>query len=335
MSSRPSLLLVLLVIMPLCLLAWLGTYLARDAVNRTRETNLVFQSAEFSSVNPQILQGVRANMAELARSAMVPVYLAVASGSLLVLALGWLFFRESHRAMRDARERVSFVNHVSHELKTPLTNIQLYAELATERAEGVEDDTAVRYLGIIGTETARLSRLINNVLNLARKQRDRLTIQLRESILDDVVRKALETWRSPLESRGMVLNLKLGAPEPMQIDSDAIEQILGNLISNVEKYALSGKYLGIFTETGAKGVRLTVEDRGAGVPVGMQETVFGAFERLRSDLTEGVSGTGIGLTISRELAHLHSGKLEVDAGYREGARFVLTLPKKSDENPGS
>ena len=67
----------------------------------------------------------------------------------------------------------------------------------------------------------------------------------------------------------------------------------------------------------------------------MQETVFGAFERLRSDLTEGVSGTGIGLTISRELAHLHGGKLEVDAGYREGARFVLTLPKKSDENPGS
>jgi signal transduction histidine kinase len=267
------------------------------------------------------------------------LFLAVAVAGLpfglLVLALGWLFFRESHRAMRDARERVSFVNHVSHELKTPLTNIQLYAELATERAEGVEDDTAVRYLGIIGTETARLSRLINNVLNLARKQRDRLTIQLGESILDDVVRNALETWRSPLESRGIELNLKLGAPEPMQIDSDAIEQILGNLISNVEKYALSGKYLGIFTETGAKGVRLTVEDRGAGVPVGMQETVFGAFERLRSDLTEGVSGTGIGLTISRELAHLHGGTLEVDAGYREGARFVLTLPKKPDENPGS
>ena len=327
MSQRPSLLLILLVVMPLSLLAWLGSYLARDAARRTEETRRLVRDPRFAAVDPQLIDDVKGHTEEFARTAMLPVYLAVGSGSVLVAALGWLYFRESNRAMREAQQRVTFVNQVSHELKTPLTNIQLYAEMAADRAEKAGDETALRYLGVVGAETSRLSRLINNVLNLARKQRDKLTVQLRPAVLDEVVEKAAEHWRALLESRQIAIESSLNAPHRLKLDADAVTQILGNLLSNVEKYAGQGKYVGIATDMDETCVRLIVQDRGPGIEAGKRDMVFEAFERLRSDLTEGVSGTGIGLTISRELARLHGGTLEVDVNYREGARFVLTIPK--------
>lgn len=327
MSQRPSLLLVLLVVMPLSLLAWLGSYLARDAERRMQDTRKLVSDPRFASVDPALITEVKTQTEEFAKSALLPVYLAVGSGGLLVVALGWLFYRESNRAMREAQQRVTFVNQVSHELKTPLTNIQLYAEMAADRAEKADDQTAVRYLGVVGAETSRLSRLINNVLNLARQQRDKLSVQVRPAILDDLVEKAAEHWRALLESREIKVDLSLNAPQYVKLDADAITQIIGNLISNVEKYAASGKYLRLVTEMDDRSMRLLVEDRGPGIAAAKRETVFEAFERLRSDLNEGVSGTGIGLTISRELARLHGGTLEVDPNCREGARFVLSIPR--------
>lgn len=327
MPQKPSLLLILLVVMPLSLLAWLGSYLARDADKRMQETRKLVSDPRFASVDRILIEEVKQHTEGFARTALLPVYLAVGSGSLLVVALGWLFYRESNRAMREAQQRVTFVNQVSHELKTPLTNIQLYAEMASDRAEKADDQTAVRYLGVVSAETSRLSRLINNVLNLARQQRDRLSVQVRPSVLDDVVEKAVEHWRALLESRQIDVRLSLAAPQHVKLDADAIAQIIGNLLSNVEKYAAQGKFVRIATEMDDACARLIVEDRGPGITAAKREVVFEAFERLRSDLTEGVSGTGIGLTISRELARLHGGSLEVDANFHEGARFVLTIPR--------
>ena len=226
MSQRPTILLVLLVVMPLSLLAWLGSFLARDAAKRSEETRRLVQDPRFAAVDPLLIEDMKRHTDEFARSALLPVYLAVASGSVLVVALGWLFFRESTRAMREAQQRVTFVNQVSHELKTPLTNIQLYAEMAAGRAEKVDDQTALRYLGVVGAETSRLSRLINNVLSLARQQRDRLTVQMRRTVLDEVVSKTTEHWWALLESRGIAIDLKLAAP-------DGIGMLTGAIIATV------------------------------------------------------------------------------------------------------
>lgn len=326
MSQRPSLLLVLLVVLPLSLLAWLGTYLARDATRRTERTMEMLQDRKFASVDPGLIREMRAYSKTMEQHTLLPVYLAVGSGSVLVLVLGWLIFRESTRAMREAQGRVSFVNHVSHELKTPLTNIQLYAEMALDRVEAAEDEKGVRYLKVITAETARLTRLINNVLNLARKQRTRLTVQPQEAVLDEVVKGALAHWTTLLEGRGVALEVDLRAPEVVRFDPDAVVQILGNLLSNVEKYAAEGQWVRIATEADVGWVRLIVEDRGKGIPASQREKVFEAFERVRSDLTEGVSGTGIGLTISRELAVLHGGSLVLDGNSKAGARFIVNLP---------
>lgn len=260
---------------------------------------------------------------------LFPILLGVGSGSVLVLALAWMSSRESARELRVAQQRVTFVNQVSHELRTPLTNIRLYAEMAHHRAEKAGDIIAQRHLGVVETETTRLNRLIQNVLNYARQQRDKLTVQPKEVALDDVLKRAITAWRPLLESKGFEIDLKLQGPDQIKVDADAVEQIVGNLISNVDKYASHGKWIGIRTETDEENARIIVEDRGPGIPAGKRKAVFEAFERLRSDLTEGVSGTGIGLTISRELADLHGGSLRVCSVYRDGARFILTLPLKS------
>ena len=266
---------------------------------------------------------------EFPKPYLFPILLGVSSGIVLVFVVGWLYFHESASEIRVAQQRVTFVNQISHELKTPLTNIRLYAEMAAHRAESQGDSIAKRQLGVVEAETCRLDRLIQNVLNYARQQRDKLTIQTKPLALDQNVSRIAEFWKPLLENKGFEIVTSLNGPETINADPDAIEQILGNLISNVDKYANSGKWIAIRTEHDERNTRIIVEDHGPGIPSGKRRTVFEPFERLRSDLAEGVSGTGIGLTISRELAQLHGGTLTVCPDYRDGARFILTLPTKS------
>lgn len=263
---------------------------------------------------------------EFPKPYLFPILLGVGSGIVLVFVVGWLYFHESAREIRLAQQRVTFVNQISHELKTPLTNIRLYAEMASHRAESQGDAIAKRQLGVVEAETSRLDRLIQNVLNYARQQRDKLTIQPTEVVLDDLVSRTVEFWKPLLQNKGFEIVHALNGPPLIKADADALEQILGNLISNVDKYGIAGKWICIRTEHDARHTRIIVEDRGPGIPAGKRRSIFEPFERLRSDLTEGVSGTGIGLTISRELAQLHGGTLTVCPNYREGARFILTLP---------
>jgi signal transduction histidine kinase len=270
---------------------------------------------------------------EFPSASLFPILLGATSGSLLLPSLAWLFFRENRRELRLAQQRVSFVNQVSHELKTPLTNIRLYAEMVRARAEEADDKVAVRQLTVVESETARLSRLIQNVLNFARKQRERLSIQPRQINLSGLIENLASQWRPILTKRGIELHLDQPERVELEADPDAIEQILGNLLSNIEKYAADGCYVRLFLEDDSKHVRVSVEDKGPGIPASKKEFIFEPFERLRSDLREGVSGTGIGLTISRELARLHGGDLVVDPSYACGARFVLTLPLKPTPPP--
>lgn len=263
---------------------------------------------------------------EFPKPYLFPIMLGMGSGVMLIIVLAWLYFNESAREFSLAQQRVTFVNQISHELKTPLTNIRLYAEMAAHRAESSGDTAMMRQLSVVENETSRLDRLIQNVLNFARQQRDKLTIAPKPVSLDDIARRTVEFWRPTLEAKGFEIHLELHGPAVIQADADALSQILGNLLSNVEKYGLAGRYVGLRTELHGEDARVIVEDRGPGIPAGKRKTVFEPFERLRSDLNEGVSGTGIGLTISRELAQLHGGKLIVCPHYREGARFILSLP---------
>ena len=247
----------------------------------------------------------------------------LAAAGVLVAGLALYFFRESSRDLREAARRVSGVNRVSHELKGPLTNIRLYGELLQEKIPE-EDGPASRAIGVIVSESQRLSRLIHNILTFSRKQQGRLSLHLRPGVIDDVVRSAIARWAPALAARGIEPAFAAGAPRTVSLDPDALEGILDNLLGNAEKYAPGSGALEVASAQDGAAARIVVADRGPGIPWRRREEVFRPFHRLDDRLTEGVSGTGLGLTIARDLARLHGGDVRLLRS-EGGARFEVTL----------
>jgi signal transduction histidine kinase len=258
------------------------------------------------------------------RSALVfnmLVGLALAAFALVVLAV--YFYRESTRELREAAQRVSFVNQVSHELKTPLTNIRLYAELL-DREIPPDDEKMREHLDVVVTESQRLSRLIANILTFSRQQRQTLRLHMAPGIIDEAVASVIGYFRPSLEGKGVAIEFHPGAPRVVTFDADALGQILGNLFSNVEKYAAAGGLLTVTSRQDDERTIITVADHGPGIGPRERDRVFQPFYRVHDSLTEGVAGTGIGLPIARDLARRHGGDL-VLLPAEKGAAFQLTI----------
>lgn len=257
------------------------------------------------------------------------VIAAVAAVALVLSLLAlWLYGLRSGE-MRLAAQRVSFVNQVSHELKTPLTNIRLYAEMLEARlvdpAGEPADPRSTRWLEIIVSESQRLSRLITNVLTLSRHQQGRgLRINPVEDEPEDILGETLAAFEAAFSARGVVVERRRGADGTALVDRDALGQILANLLSNVEKYGASGRALSVRSHRAGDVVSVEIADRGPGIPAAERERVFEPFVRLSDRPTDGAAGTGIGLDIARRLARLHGGDLDL-ADTEVGACFRLTI----------
>lgn len=245
-----------------------------------------------------------------------------------VVGLAIYFYRENSREIREAMQRMSFVNQVSHELKTPLTNIRMYAELL-ESSVVSENEKDRKHLEVVVSESRRLSRLIGNILTFARNQKNGLRLSAKPGVVDETIFATLASNKPALEAAGIVVGFAPGAGDIVYFDADILDQILHNLISNVEKYASSGKSLKIESIRDGSNTIIKVSDRGPGIPARQRENIFKPFVRLSNKLTDGVSGTGIGLTIARDLAILHEGRLELENS-PGGATFVLTIRAPAD-----
>ncbi|MEM7475397.1 MAG: HAMP domain-containing sensor histidine kinase [Planctomycetota bacterium] len=284
---------------------------------------------------------------QLAGDTMVlPIWLAVGGMSLALFVCGLLVSINLNRQLRLAKSRVSFVNQVSHELRTPLTNICMYADLLANEIDsgdsgetvdrgfesGAQSNSQLARLEVIQSESRRLNRLIGNVLEFARSEGKSKPLRFGQYVMDQLVEEVLETFLPKLKELGFEIEKDLDARCPRNLDPDAVEQILVNLIGNAEKYAISGGWIRISTLGCDEKVEIRVQDRGPGVPAKMSEKIFSPFERI-SDRLEDPAGTGIGLTIVRELARKHGGdcRLESSSG---GASFhcILHAPKIAEDD---
>jgi signal transduction histidine kinase len=247
---------------------------------------------------------------------------AIAAGS-------WLIVADLNRQLNLARQKTDFVSNVSHELKTPLTSIRMFSELL---AEGRVDDPAKQrsYLGIIAAETARLTRLINNVLDFARLERGEKKYHFQKCDLAVVIRETAETYRPHLEANGFQFQCEL-PEEPLFVngDRDALAQIAVNLLSNAEKYSGERKEIAIrllLQTAPLPHVELQVLDRGLGVPTGCGERIFEKFYRAHDALSSGIQGSGLGLTLARQIARAHGGEIVYSPREGGGSCFSLRLP---------
>ncbi len=247
----------------------------------------------------------------------------------VIFGLGLYAYRESSRHVREALQRVNFVTQVSHELKTPLSNIRLYAELLEDELE--EDDPATKRVGIIISESQRLARLIDNVLVFAKVRRGTHRVEAVAMCVDDAVSRVLEQFGPALDVKGIKVEVDLGAAEACFADPDAVEQVVANLVSNVDKYGATGGVLIVRTSQDAKFTRVVVGDRGPGIKSPARARIFEPFYRVSEELSDGVTGTGIGLAIANELAAETGGQLTL-LNEAPGAWFELRLSTLQEES---
>lgn len=245
---------------------------------------------------------------------------------LAILAAGALLVQQARASEGEATVKTSFVANVSHELKTPLTTIRLYAELLAQ--DRVRDEAKrADYLATIGREAERLTRLVGDVLDFSRLEEGKKRYEIAPLDLAAELRRLAATHGPRLAEAGLELRAALPATHMLTTDRDAVEQIVLNLLDNACKYAAQGGEVSlVLAPLVGGGVELRVADRGPGVPARQRERVFEKFHRVDERLSAEKSGAGLGLSIARQLARGLRGDLRYAARAGGGAEFVLTLP---------
>ena len=239
---------------------------------------------------------------------------------------GWLVVQDARLQLARAQQKTDFVSNVSHELKTPLTSIRMFAELMQNgRPETAEK--APQYLRIIMVEAERLTRLINNVLDFTKLERRQKRFDKKPLDLHAVIERTWESHELHLRESGFTTRWQAAAPPyPVVGDEDALAQILVNLFSNAEKYAGAKKEVELHSYLDGDHVCVSILDRGVGVPKGDERKIFEAFYRAHDSLSSGIQGSGLGLTLAQRLAREHDGEITVQAREGGGSSFTLRLP---------
>jgi signal transduction histidine kinase len=247
-----------------------------------------------------------------------------------IVAGGILVLRSAHAEAKLARQRTTFVANVSHELKTPLTSIRMFAEMLREGRQ--PDETKRRqYLDIMAAETERLTRLINNVLDFSRMERGEKRYSMGRCDLVVLCAALLENQRARLENSGFeVVFSKVTGGLPVNADDEALQQAILNLISNAEKYSGDSKKIEVEVSREGGSAVVCVSDRGVGIPAGDAERIFDEFYRVDEELTSKVKGAGLGLTIARRIIRDHGGDIRYHVRSGGGSTFKILLPLVED-----
>lgn len=242
--------------------------------------------------------------------------------------LGLVAIYQSARSIVALSERRSqFVSSVTHELKTPLTNIRMYIEML-EQGIAPSAEKEQEYLAILGSESARLSGLINNVLELAKLEKKQRYFHLQEGRLDDVLSEVETLMAEKIRSEGFSLTVKKSEIPPFAYDREVLIQILVNLIENSLKFGKEApqREITITADTLDKGVRLAVSDTGPGIPRHALKKIFADFYRVDNALTRTTGGTGIGLALVKKFISALGGTVEAANNDGPGCTITLVLP---------
>lgn len=248
---------------------------------------------------------------------------------ILILCGGlYLMYRLGVQQIDLSRQQQDFVSAVSHELKTPLTSIRMYGEMLREG--WVSEEKRRSYYDYIHDESERLSRLIANVLQLARMTRNELHIDLQPVVVSELLDSIRSRIASQVEQAGFTLAIDCSeeaGQSVIQIDADSFSQIMINLVDNAIKFSASGerRHIDIGCQRHSDGViQFSVRDFGPGIPRDQMKKIFKLFYRSENELTRETIGTGIGLALVKQLASAMQGRVDV-VNREPGAEFQISF----------
>jgi len=232
--------------------------------------------------------------------------------------------------LREAeRARDNFLYHVTHELRTPLTNINAYTETLTKQ-EFDDEQTRKECYNVIISETRRLSRLVENILNVSQLEVGTARLEMGDVDLLRLVRQMVQDNLGAADEKGIDLTLKLPPKVPkIRADKQRLGVLLNNLIGNAIKYTPDGGQVDVVLRVTDRSVEVVVADTGVGIDAADQPRVFDKFYRAGSDSVQSIPGTGLGLAIAREVARLHGGDIDLTSEPGKGSTFTVHLPTPS------
>jgi signal transduction histidine kinase len=237
---------------------------------------------------------------------------------------------QNERLVEADRLKDEFVALISHDLRTPLTSIIGYVELALEDDGEPELDAERRgYLNIVARSSQRLLRLVDDLLFVARLRTGQLDLNPKELDLSEVAAHTVAEMRPRAEQKG--LTLILDAPEPVQVEADRgrIFQLLDNLVSNAIKFTPEDGLIELAVARTPEGARLEIRDTGIGIGAAEAERVFEQFFRTRAAVKNQIPGTGLGLFIARAIAEAHGGTISAAPREDGGTVFRIDLPVRA------
>ncbi len=229
---------------------------------------------------------------------------------------------------RDQLDRMKdeFVLTASHELRSPLTSVQGFAELLMLERERLTP-TQAETVEVILDNTRHLVRLLNDLLDLARSDAGRLTIKPEPTNIASLVEDAVRTMRAQFDARRQELSQEIDPDLPdIEADRDRIRQVLVNLLTNANEYCPEGAGIEVKARRDGAEVEIDVIDNGPGIPEQQLEHIFERFSRGDAGETQRVGGTGLGLAISKSLVELHGGTIAAESTLDRGSTFRVRLP---------
>ena len=284
---------------------------------------------KFDDVFPRLALGIKyqgTSVEALGRTWVHRSFLILGILSLMIVGGLLLTKHIVTKEMALARLKSDFVSNVSHERRTPLALIRLYAE-TLELGRITTREKKQQYYRIIRKESERLTALINNILDFSRIEAGRKEYEFRETDIAELVRNTLDSYRYQIEQQGFEFEESIDSNLPaVPVDREAIARALVNLVNNALKYSTDEKFLGVklYRENGV--LKLEVLDHGIGIARRDQSKIFEKFYRTGDPLVHNTKGSGLGLSLVRHITQAHGGEIAVESTPGKGSKFILSLP---------
>lgn len=245
----------------------------------------------------------------------------------ILLAGVWFIYKAIRREIELARLKSDFVSNVSHELRTPLALIRMYGE-TLHMGRVASEEKKQEYYATIVTETERLTRLVNNILDFSRMEAGKRQYVFSDVQLNDLLLSVMATYEFHLKGEGVTPIIELDQSLPtISADVEAVSEAIVNLIDNAVKYSRENKFLKVKTLQRNGSCVVEVHDHGIGIAAEHHGKIFDKFFRVGNSLVHNTKGSGLGLALVKHIVNAHGGRVEVESAVGKGSTFRLVFPR--------
>ncbi|HMJ68321.1 MAG TPA: HAMP domain-containing sensor histidine kinase [Cyclobacteriaceae bacterium] len=249
-------------------------------------------------------------------------------GVLALIFAGGIYFLYSNikREIYLSQAKSEFVSNVSHEIRTPLSLIGMFAE-TLETGRVTTEEKKKEYYGIISKETARLSRIVNRILNFSQLEANKKTFNFQPVYINDLSADILKMYFYPMQEKGYTFEFNPDEKVlPVRGDKESISEVVVNLLDNAIKYSRDNKHITITTGVKDRYSFIAVKDQGIGIAKNHQRDIFDQFYRAPTGDVHTTKGSGLGLTLVKKIVEAHNGEIKVESIPDKGSTFIVYLP---------